>query len=58
MEIMIGILVFFPFLGGLACMMAGKRNETLRDWLAAAVTVIELGLMLAVFVLNRSADWG
>lgn len=57
MEIMIGILVFFPFLGGLACMMAGKRNETLRDWLAAAVTVIELGLMLAVFVLNREAVW-
>lgn len=57
MEFLIGMLVFFPFLGGLVCSVTGKRNEKVRDCLAAAVTVLELALILAAFVCNREAIW-
>ena len=55
MGFLIGMLVFFPFLGGLVCSAAGKRNEKVRDCLAAAVTVLELALILAAFICNREA---
>ncbi|MDO4679546.1 MAG: sodium:proton antiporter, partial [Eubacteriales bacterium] len=55
MGFLIGMLVFFPFLGGLVCSAAGKRNEKVRDCLAAAVTILELSLILAAFIWNREA---
>lgn len=57
MEFLIGMLVFFPFLGGLICAAVGKKNETLRDYLADAVTILEFVMMLAAFAMNKNAVW-
>ena len=45
----IGILVFFPFLSGIACFAVGKKNEAYRDYLADASVILEFVLMLVLF---------
>ena len=45
----IGILVFFPFLAGIACFAVGKKNEAYRDYLADASVILEFVLMLVLF---------
>ena len=47
-EIMLGILVFFPFLAGLICYGAGKRSERCRDYLADIAVILEFVLMLVL----------
>lgn len=47
-EIMLGILVFFPFLAGLICYGAGKRSERCRDYLADIAVILEFALMLVL----------
>ncbi len=60
-EIMLGILVFFPFLAGLICYGAGKRSERCRDYLADIAVILEFALMLVlagrlIGVAGESAD--
>ncbi len=49
-NIILGILVFYPFLGGLLCGVLGRKNEKARDYFADFVTVSEFLLMLCVFI--------
>lgn len=55
---MLGILVFFPFLGALLCFVAGRKSEILRDYTADAVTVLEFALMLMLFAWKAGAAGG
>lgn len=49
-----GALILVPFLGGLFCVAAGKKKETLRDYLADGVTVLEFLMMLAAFAMGKN----
>lgn len=49
-KIIPGILVFYPFLGGLLCPVIGRKNEKLRDYFADFVAVSECLLMLSVYI--------
>lgn len=49
-----GALILVPFLGGLFCVAAGKKKETLRDYLADGVTVLEFLMMLAAFAMRKN----
>ena len=46
--ILLAILVFYPFLGGLLTYVVGLKNETYRDYLADFVTASEFVLALAL----------
>ena len=46
--ILLAILVFYPFLGGLLSYVVGLKNETYRDYLADFVTASEFVLALAL----------
>lgn len=46
------ILVGYPFLGGLACAVTGKKNETYRDYLADFIVITEFLLMLLLTALH------
>ncbi|MDO4323280.1 MAG: complex I subunit 5 family protein [Lachnospiraceae bacterium] len=48
--IILAILVFYPFLGGLLAYAVGRRNELYRDYLADFVTASELVLMAVLFI--------
>jgi hydrogenase-4 component B len=52
-TISLAILVFYPFLGGLLCYGAGRKNETARDYLADFVTVSEFLLTVFLFVTKQ-----
>ena len=39
--VFLGVLVFFPFLGGLLAAVAGKKHADYRDFLADIVVVFE-----------------
>lgn len=49
-ALIIGILVFLPFLAGIGCYAVGRKNETARDYLADAVVVLEFLLTVLLFV--------
>lgn len=53
MSLLMGALILVPFLGGLFCVAAGKKKETLRDYLADGVTVLEFLMMLAAFAMGK-----
>lgn len=44
-DLSLAALVFYPFLGGLLCYGVGRKNETLRDYLADFIAVSEFGIM-------------
>lgn len=54
MSLLMGALILVPFLGGLFCVAAGKKKETLRDYLADGVTVLEFLMMLAAFAMGKN----
>lgn len=41
----LAFLVFYPFLGGLLCYAAGRKNETFRDYLGDFVAISEFVIM-------------
>lgn len=53
MNIILAVLVFYPFLGGLLSYAAGRYREEWRDYLADFVTVSEFCLMLFLALQNR-----
>lgn len=48
MNILLSVLVFYPFLGGLLSCAVGTRNEKARDFVAEFVAVSEFVLMLGI----------
>ncbi len=46
----LGLLVFFPFLGGLLVALAGRKDANLRDYTADAVVIIEFIMMFGLFL--------
>lgn len=51
MNILLSVLVFYPFLGGLLSCAVGTRNEKARDFMAEFVAVSEFVLMLGIVFL-------
>ena len=51
MNILLSVLVFYPFLGGLLSCAVGTRNEKARDFVAEFVAVSEFVLMLGIVFL-------
>lgn len=50
--VFLGVLVFFPFLGGLLAALAGKKHPDYRDFLADIVVVFEFLTAVLLFVLQ------
>lgn len=50
LGILLGILVFFPFIGGILCLIAGRKNERSRDYAADGIVIAEFLLALILFV--------
>ena len=48
--LLLGILVFYPFLGGLLAYFVGKRSEKIRNALASVVVLSEFAIMMYFFV--------
>ena len=46
MNYLLGVLVFYPMIGALACLLVGFKNEKARDYLADFIVVSEFVLML------------
>lgn len=57
-SIIPAILVFYPFLGGLAAYAAGRKKEIWRDYLADFVAVSEFVLMAVLFVMYAGKAGG
>lgn len=49
-EMVLTILVFYPFLGGLLVWAAGQKNKNLRDYLADFIVISEFILAAVLFV--------
>lgn len=49
-SFLLAVLVFYPFLGGLAAWTAGRKSETVRDYLSDFVAVSECVLMALLLV--------
>lgn len=49
-EMVLAILVFYPFLGGLLVWAAGRKNKNLRDYLADFIVISEFVLTVVLFV--------
>lgn len=45
-NLILAVLVFLPFLGGLLAWAVGRSSEGIRDYLADAVTILECVLMI------------
>ena len=45
-SLILGFLVFYPFVGGLLAYLAGRKNEKCRNFIACFVALSELALML------------
>ena len=46
MNYLLGVLVFYPMIGALACLLVGFKNEKARDYLADFIVISEFVLML------------
>lgn len=53
MNIILAVLVFYPFLGGILSYAAGRYKEDWRDYAADFITVSEFALMLFLAVQSR-----
>jgi hypothetical protein len=49
-NMILAFLVFYPFLGGLAAYLAGRRDETARDYMADFITASECLILVVLFV--------
>lgn len=56
MNILLAVLVFYPFLGGLLSWAIGVRNEKVRDYTAQFVAVSEFVLMLGLVCASDGKD--
>lgn len=56
MNILLAVLVFYPFLGGLLSWAIGVRNEKVRDYTAQFVAVSEFVLMLGLVCASGGKD--
>lgn len=56
MNILLAVLVFYPFLGGLLSWAIGVRNEKARDYTAQFVSVSEFVLMLGLVCASDGKD--
>lgn len=54
-NLILAVLVFYPFLGGLLCYTVGRKNETYRDYLADFVTISEFLLMVILLFVHGAA---
>ena len=52
-NMILPILVFYPFAGALLSGMIGAKWEKARDLFAGFVVISEFLLVLAVFIMNR-----
>ena len=50
--VFLGVLVFFPFLGGLLAAAAGKKHADYRDFLADIVVVFEFLTAFGLFAVQ------
>lgn len=57
-ELMLAVLVFFPFLAGIITWIIGRRNKILRDYVAIAFGIMECVTVLCVFALYGSFTEG
>lgn len=55
-NIMLAILVFYPFLGALLTWLVGRKKEIVRDYMADFIAISEFAITLALFIQN--ADGG
>ncbi len=53
-NMILAILVFFPFAGAVLTGMVGRKSEKARDGLACFITAGELIIMLVMFLENRN----
>lgn len=53
--VFLGVLVFFPFLGGLLAAVAGKKHADYRDFLADIVVVFEFLTAFGLFSIQSFA---
>lgn len=51
-NIILAILVFYPFVGALVACIIGTKKETFRDLFADFITVSEFIMVLALFIAN------
>lgn len=56
MNILLAVLVFYPFLGGLLSWAIGVRNEKVRDYTAQFVAVSEFVLILGLVCASGGKD--
>lgn len=56
-NMILAILVFYPFAGGLLSYLAGRKNETARDYLADFITISEF-LIMIILILNYGGTGG
>ena len=49
-SLILGFLVFYPFVGGLLAYLAGRKHEKCRNFIACFVALSELALMLYLVV--------
>ena len=45
-SLILSVLVFYPFVGGLLAYLAGRKSESLRNKIASFVAVSELAIMI------------
>lgn len=51
-NMILAVLVFYPFLGALVSCVIGKKNEALRDYFADFITISEFFITLIMFIAN------
>lgn len=58
MNIMLVILVFYPFLGGLLSYAVGRCREEYRDYVAEFVVISEFALVAVLAGMSLGGGWG
>lgn len=51
-NIMLAILVFYPFLGALLTWLVGRKKETVRDYMADFIVISEFAITFVLFIQN------
>ena len=50
MRFLLYTAVFFPMTAAIVCYLAGRKSKRIRDYFADAVTGVEFGLFLFLFL--------
>ena len=51
-DVILAVLVFYPFIGAVLSCIIGKKKEIVRDYFADFIVVSEFMITLALFVLS------